>query len=131
MIFDDLSNSSFRSIERVNSISNKRAEFVLGDIRDSSLLTKTMRMFKPDLVAHFAGLKAVGESVEVPLLYYDVNVGGTLKLLEAMDSTGCENFVFSSSATVYGEPVELPFAENHPLDPKNLTVNQNYLLKEF
>ena len=82
-------------------------------------LKKFFIKVKPDAVIHFAGLKAVGESVTEPARYYDVNVGGTATLLGAMERAGCANIVFSSSATVYGEPQYLPCDENHPLSPTN------------
>ena len=83
------------------------------------LLDKVFHQFIPDAVIHFAGLKAVGESVSKPAQYYDVNVGGTATLLGAMERAGCTKIVFSSSATVYGEPQYLPCDENHPLNPIN------------
>ena len=89
------------------------------DVRDAQALDRIFDQFKPDAVIHFAGLKAVGESVAEPARYYDVNVGGTATLLGAMERAGCNNIVFSSSATVYGEPQYLPCDENHPLDPIN------------
>lgn len=83
------------------------------------MLDKVFAEFQPDAVIHFAGLKAAGESREQPALYYDVNVGGTAILLDAMERVGCDNIVFSSSARVYGEPKYLPCDENHPLSPIN------------
>ncbi|MFX4404376.1 GDP-mannose 4,6-dehydratase, partial [Acinetobacter baumannii] len=78
-----------------------------------------LREFKCDAVIHFAGLKAVGESVEKPLMYYDNNVVGTVRLLEAMEATGVKTIVFSSSATVYGDPQYLPLTVSHPLSASN------------
>jgi UDP-glucose 4-epimerase len=89
------------------------------DIRDSNALDKIFNTFKPDSVIHFAGLKAVGESVAEPVKYYDVNVGGSVSLLMAMSKAGCNNIVFSSSATVYGEPQYLPYDEEHTTNPVN------------
>ena len=89
------------------------------DIRDSNALDKIFNTFKPEAVIHFAGLKAVGESVADPLKYYDVNVGGSISLLTAMSKAECNNIVFSSSATVYGEPQYLPYDEEHPTNPVN------------
>jgi UDP-glucose 4-epimerase len=88
-------------------------------VRDVDVLEKIFVQFKPDAVIHFAGLKAVGESVAEPARYYDVNVGGTATLLGAMERADCSNIVFSSSATVYGGPQYLPCDENHPLSPIN------------
>ena len=89
------------------------------DIRDSNALDKIFNDFKPEAVIHFAGLKAVGESVADPLRYYDVNVGGSISLLTAMSKAECSNIVFSSSATVYGDPKYLPYDEEHPTNPVN------------
>ena len=89
------------------------------DIRDSNALDKIFKTFKPEAVIHFAGLKAVGESVTDPLIYYDVNVGGSISLLMAMSKAECNNIVFSSSATVYGKPKYLPYDEEHPTNPVN------------
>jgi UDP-glucose 4-epimerase len=89
------------------------------DIRDSNVLDKIFHTFKPDSVIHFAGLKAVGESVAKPVNYYDVNVGGSISLLSAMSKAECNNIVFSSSATVYGYPQYLPYDEEHPTNPVN------------
>jgi len=84
-----------------------------------SALDEIFKSFKPEAVIHFAGLKAVGESVADPLLYYDVNVGGSISLLTAMSKAECKNMVFSSSATVYGKPQYLPYDEEHPTNPVN------------
>jgi UDP-glucose 4-epimerase len=89
------------------------------DIRDSNVLDKIFNTFKPDSVIHFAGLKAVGESTADPIKYYDVNVGGSISLFTAMSKAGCNNIVFSSSATVYGKPKYLPYNEEHPTNPVN------------
>ena len=83
------------------------------------MLDEIFAEFQPDAVVHFAGLKSVGESADNPALYYDVNVGGTAALLGAMERASCDNIVFSSSATVYGEPQYLPCDEDHPLSPIN------------
>ena len=89
------------------------------DIRDANALDNIFNTFKPEAVIHFAGLKAVGESVADPLKYYDVNVGGSVSLLTAMSKAECNNIVFSSSATVYGDPQYLPYDEEHPTNPVN------------
>ncbi|HEY0664238.1 MAG TPA: UDP-glucose 4-epimerase GalE, partial [Thiobacillaceae bacterium] len=118
-VFDNLSNSSAKSLDRVAQIAGRPVEFVQGDIRDRAALRALFARYPIDAVVHFAGLKAVGESVEKPLLYYDNNVGGTLALLAAMARHGVRRMVFSSSATVYGEPEALPIPESHRLAPAN------------
>lgn len=119
LVLDNLSNSSRESLERVAEITGKRADFVEGDIRDSALLDRLFQEHRIGSVIHFAGLKAVGESVAQPLRYYDCNVTGSLRLLEAMDRAGVRNLVFSSSATVYGDPASVPIREDFPLSATN------------
>ena len=119
VLFDNLSNSYRDVVGRLESITNQSIPFVEGDIRDTSLLSKTIKEKKVDAVIHFAGFKAVGESVERPLEYFDNNVGGTISLLEAMQENQVKTLVFSSSATVYGEPQYLPIDENHPTSATN------------
>jgi UDP-glucose 4-epimerase len=119
LVIDNLLNGSLAAIDRVKYITNKHFKFVKGDIRDRSLLSKVMSSFKPDAVMHFAGLKAVGESTQFPLEYYDVNVRGSIEVLKAMEVVDCNLFIFSSSATVYGIAEYLPFDERHPLVPTN------------
>ena len=119
VILDNLSNSKISVIDRIVKITNKRPLFIEGDIRDKILLNKLFSDQKIDAVIHFAGLKAVGESVEEPLKYYENNVGGSISLLEAMKNANVTKMVFSSSAAVYGEPQELPIKEGHPLNPTN------------
>jgi len=94
-------------------------QFTNADIRDANALDNIFNTFKPEAVIHFAGLKAVGESVANPLKYYEVNVGGSVSLLSAMSKAECNNIVFSSSATVYGKPKYLPYNEEHPIQPVN------------
>lgn len=118
-VIDSLCNGSKEALARVQRLSNRTLEFSQCDVRDAIALNKMFDQFEPDSVIHFAGLKAVGESVSQPALYYDVNVGGTAALLGAMERVGCANIVFSSSATVYGEPQYLPCDEDHPLNPIN------------
>lgn len=118
LVIDNLSNSSPVAVERVRVLANNgEVRLQEGDLRDNPSLVAAMEAFKPDVVIHFAGLKAVGESVDKPLTYYDNNVTGTMNLLRAMDATGCKKIVFSSSATVYGEPQYLPIDEAHPRLP--------------
>lgn len=115
VVLDNLSNSSRTSLDRVEKICGRAVTFQEGDIRDRALLAQLMRQHEISAVVHFAGLKAVGESVERPVAYYDNNVGGSVHLLAAMLDTGVKKLVFSSSATVYGDPVRLPLDESHPL----------------
>ena len=111
VVVDNLSNSSPKAIERVKEITGKDVAFYQGDVRDKALLDKIFSEHKIDWVIHFAGLKAVGESCEKPLEYYNNNLYGTLVLLEVMRNHGCKKLVFSSSATVYGDPERLPLDE--------------------
>ncbi len=119
IVFDNFSNSSPESVARVQKIAGRPLFLVKGDIRNREQLESVLREFKCEAVIHFAGLKAVGESVEQPLKYYDNNVVGTVRLLEAMEATGVKTIVFSSSATVYGDPQYLPLTEAHPLSASN------------
>lgn len=111
LALDNLCNSSRESLLRVEQITGKPVPFVQGDIRDTSLLSRVFRDYSITAVMHFAGLKAVGESVARPLEYYDVNVNGTLVLAKVMNEAGVFNLVFSSSATVYGSPESMPINE--------------------
>lgn len=115
IILDNLSNSSSKVLERLNTISGTMPSFIQGDIRDRALLDKIFTDNKISAVIHFAGLKAVGESVEKPLEYYDNNVRGTIELLGAMEAAKVKTLIFSSSATVYGDPKEVPIREDFPL----------------
>ncbi len=112
--YDNLSNANPVVFERIEAITGVRPGFIEGDIRDVDKMTRVFSEGAYDCVIHFAGLKAVGESVEKPVEYYDNNVGGTVKLLLAMRAGGCKNIVFSSSATVYGTPETLPLTEDMP-----------------
>ncbi|MBR4451374.1 MAG: UDP-glucose 4-epimerase GalE [Clostridia bacterium] len=114
IILDNLCNSKSESIKRIEEITGKSAKFYNGDIRDRAFLDKVFSENRIDGVIHFAGLKAVGESVQKPLEYYDNNIGGTVTLLEAMRDAGCKRIVFSSSATVYGAENESPLREDMP-----------------
>lgn len=119
VVFDNFSNSQPESLQRVEHISGRKVTLVQGDIRDGEALAAALTQHTVKAVIHCAGLKAVGESVEQPLSYYDNNVVGTLRLLEAMRKAGTNTLVFSSSATVYGEPQYLPLNEAHPLSATN------------
>jgi len=118
-VIDNLCNGHEVALERVRGITNCELQFINSDIRDANALNKIFGTFKPEAVIHFAGLKAVGESVADPLSYYDVNVGGSVSLLTVMSKAECNNIVFSSSATVYGDPQYLPYDEKHPTNPVN------------
>lgn len=111
VVIDNFSNSSPESLSRIRRITGKEVALYRGDVRDSALLTKIFTDHRIDWVIHFAGLKAVGESCAKPIEYYDNNLYGTLALLEIMRQHGCKKIVFSSSATVYGDPEVLPLTE--------------------
>lgn len=116
---DDFSNSKPISIENVKKITNKHLDFYEGDVCDKNILNKIFTEHKIDMVIHFAGYKAVGESVQIPLKYYRNNIDSTLSLLEVMNDYNCKKFVFSSSATVYGKPETLPIKEDSKLYTTN------------
>jgi len=118
-VFDNFANSQPEALARVERITGKKVTFIEGDIRDPAALKAALQASGAQAVIHFAGLKAVGESVAQPLRYYDNNVLGTLRLLEAMQACGVKTLVFSSSATVYGDPQRLPLTEDHPLSATN------------
>ena len=119
LILDSFANAARDVPDRIAGIAGQRAQVMQVDITDRPALTDTLMGFRPDAVLHFAGLKAVGEAVEMPLEYYRVNVSGSLELLRAMEAAGCHRLVFSSSATVYGDPDVVPIPENHELRPTN------------
>ena len=118
-VFDNFCNSQPESLARVERITGKKPRLIEGDIRDVAALTAALQSSGATAVIHCAGLKAVGESVAQPLRYYDNNVVGTLRLLEAMDTCGVKTLVFSSSATVYGDPHTVPIRESFPLYATN------------
>lgn len=118
-VYDNLSNSSPEALRRVAELTGRSAVFHRGDLLDATRLEEAFTLAKPEAVIHFAGLKAVGESVAKPLMYYRNNVTGTLNLLETMDAHDVRTFVFSSSATVYGDPQQLPITESTPLSATN------------
>ena len=115
VVYDNFSNSSKEALKRVKKIIGKKVKFIKGDIRDKKALRKVFKKYSIDSVIHFAGLKAVGESVAKPLKYYDNNVVGTIRLLEVMQEFDCKKIVFSSSATVYGNPESCPIDESFPV----------------
>ncbi len=111
---DSLSNSSPKAQERVEALTGKTVPFYAADVRDRAALERVFSEHRFDCVIHFAGLKAVGESVAKPWEYYENNIGGTLTLTDVMRKHGCKRIIFSSSATVYGDPAEIPITENCP-----------------
>lgn len=119
VVLDNLSNSKRAAVQRVGEISGRTADLRVVDLLDEQAVTDLLAEVRPDAVVHFAGLKAVGESVAQPERYYRNNVGGTLNLVRAMDAAGCRTIVFSSSATVYGEPASVPIREDFPLSATN------------
>ena len=119
VVLDNLANSSREALRRVESITGRQAPLVVGDVRDESLLRGLLEEGRFDAAIHFAGLKAVGESVDKPLAYYDNNVAGTLALLRGLDAAGVRRLVFSSSATVYGDPESVPIREDSRTGPTN------------
>lgn len=119
VVFDNFSNSKPESINRIETITNQRPVLINADVRDQAALEDALKRYDCSAAIHFAGLKAVGESVEKPLEYYDNNVVGTLRLIAAMKNVGVKTLVFSSSATVYGDPIFLPLTEDHPLSVTN------------
>lgn len=131
IVLDNLSNSSEESLKRVQEITGKTLEFVKGDIRDHKLLNSLFSNHEISSVIHFAGLKAVGESVSMPLAYYDNNVHGTLVLLEAMKQANVKTLAFSSSATVYGDPASLPISEDFPTSATNPYGRSKLMIEEI
>ncbi len=114
VVLDNLSNSSEESLNRVQELANKKLTFIEGDIRDAKVLDQLFGRHKIDAVIHFAGLKAVGESQQIPLTYFDNNIAGSISLVQAMERAGVYNLVFSSSATVYDEANTSPLNESMP-----------------
>lgn len=130
-VFDNFCNSRPEALARVERIAGKKLHLVRGDSRDRAALSSALRESGANAVIHFAGLKSVGESVKQPLAYYDNNVVGTLRLLEAMDECGVRTLVFSSSATVYGDPQWLPLTEDHPLSATNPYGRSKLMVEEI
>ncbi len=131
IVIDNLCNSSRQSLERVEKITGKTVSFIEGDIRDQEVLDDLFARNKIDAVIHFAGLKAVGESVEIPLEYYQNNITGTLTLLESMKGADVKHLVFSSSATVYGDPASLPISEDFALSASNPYGRSKLIIEEI
>ena len=114
VVLDNLVNASEKSLERVKAITGKDVTFYKGDILDREILNEIFKKEKIDSCIHFAGLKAVGESVQKPWEYYNNNISGTLTLVDVMRQHNCKNIIFSSSATVYGDPAFVPITEECP-----------------
>jgi UDP-glucose 4-epimerase len=114
IVIDNLYNSNQKAIDRIEQITGKKVKFYENDVLDRDALEKIFSENSIDAVIHFAGLKAVGESVHKPIEYYHTNIGGTLTLVDVMREHNCRNIIFSSSATVYGDPAEIPISENCP-----------------
>lgn len=131
IVVDNLSNSKFESLKRVMKITGKKLHFFKIDLLDKKGLEKVFKKFNIFAVIHFAGLKAVGESVQLPLKYYHNNITGTLNLLEVMKKTAVKKIVFSSSATVYGDPDKIPIDESCSLHPTNPYGRTKYMIEEI
>ncbi|OIN23823.1 UDP-glucose 4-epimerase GalE [Vibrio barjaei] len=130
VIFDNLYNAKAAVLDRIEKVSGTRPTFVQGDVRDKSALLEVLQTHNINSVIHFAGLKAVGESVEKPLEYYDNNVNGTLVLVDAMREAGVKHLVFSSSATVYGDPASVPITESFPTSATNPYGRSKLMVEE-
>lgn len=130
VIFDNLYNSKKTVLDRIEKVSGVKPTFVQGDIRDKAVLVEVLKQHNIEAVIHFAGLKAVGESVAKPLEYYDNNVHGTLVLVDAMREVGVKTLVFSSSATVYGDPASVPITEDFPTSATNPYGRSKLMVEE-
>ena len=130
-IVDNLSNSSELAVARVGTIAGRTPVLIRADLRDGPALGRIFSGNRFDAVIHFAGLKAVGESVHKPVEYYDNNIGGTLQLLDAMSAAGVRRIVFSSSATVYGDPASVPIHEDFPLSATNPYGRSKLFIEEI
>lgn len=131
IVLDNFSNSDKATIDRIETIAGVRPEVIEGDVRDRNLLKQIFRIYQFDGVIHFAALKAVGESVQMPLEYFNCNVAGTLVLLEEMNRAGVKLLVFSSSATVYGKPSRVPIDESFPLCATNPYARTKIMVEEI
>jgi UDP-glucose 4-epimerase len=131
VVLDNLSNSKEESLMRINEITGKKLKFYKCDLLDRDMLKEIFEEQEIDAVIHFAGLKAVGESNQIPLKYYMNNVTGTLVLCEMMAEAGVNNIVFSSSATVYGDPHKVPITEDFPLSAMNPYGRSKLMVEEI
>ncbi len=130
LVLDNLCNSKAQVIDRISQITGNTPQFIEGDVRNRKLLKQLFADHAIETVIHFAGLKAVGESVQKPLMYYENNVSGSVVLLEEMAAAQVKSIVFSSSATVYGEPQFLPYTESHPLKPINVYGHSKLMVEQ-
>ena len=130
-VIDNFSNSSEKVFENIKKITGKKILYENIDLLDFNNLSAFFKKTKPSLVIHFAGLKSVSESMENPILYYNVNVNGTINLLKAMDLISCKKIIFSSSATVYGVPEYFPVDENHKCNPINTYGRTKYFIEHI
>ena len=130
-IVDNFSTSTYKSIKRIETITQEKIESISCDIRDTKSLIRSIEAFNCEAVIHFAGFKSVKESEEKPLKYFSNNIAGSISLLEAMSKTGLNKIIFSSSATVYGVPEFLPISEIHPLMPENIYGKTKLMVEDF
>lgn len=119
LIIDNLSNSSEEILGKIEFITKKKINFIKDNIYNINNHLRLIKKFKPEAIIHFAGLKSVEESERNPLIYYQENVSNAIKLINFIEQIKCKKFIFSSSATVYGKPIYLPYDEKHPLKPTN------------
>ena len=131
LVVDNFANSSPTCLQHIRQLTGKSFEFLEEDICNQPAISAAFSTFRPDIVIHCAGLKAVGESQEQPLRYYRTNVEGSISLLEAMDQAGCQRIIFSSSATVYGTPRYLPYDEAHPVAPANVYGRTKAMIEDI
>ncbi|MEO0544289.1 MAG: UDP-glucose 4-epimerase GalE [Pseudomonadota bacterium] len=131
IILDSFENASPTVLERLGMLFQTKPVCVEGDVRDADLVEKTLRDHKCDAVIHFAGLKAVGESMDMPLRYFDFNVNGAERLLTGMSNAGVKKIIFSSSATVYGTPQYLPIDEEHPLSTSSVYGQTKLIVEDM
>jgi UDP-glucose 4-epimerase len=131
VVVDNLSNSNADNLARLNNFGTGNLVFIKSDLQDKKTLTKIFETYNIKSVVHFAGLKAVGESVQNPILYYNNNIGCTLSLLDVCNKFNCKNIVFSSSATVYGEPVSLPIKEEFELKPTSPYGTSKLIIEKY
>lgn len=130
IVLDNLYNSKEKVLSRIQEVSGKAVDFYQGDVRDPEILSTIFSEHDISSVIHFAGLKAVGESVQKPLTYYDNNVSGTLNLVSEMEKAGVKSLIFSSSATVYGDPASVPIQEDFPTSATNPYGRSKLMVEE-
>ncbi len=131
VVVDNFDNSNPEALHRIEKIAGRAPIREAGDVRDREFIEQVIKRHKCTAVIHFAGLKAVGESSEKPLLYYDCNVLGTMRLLQAMEATGVRKLVFSSTATVYGDPQKLPVTEDQSLNPESPYARTKLMIEDI